>query len=164
MQRKSHWMTDKEYKLVTSITPIPTVNLVILRKDNKKWQILLLIRKTGYAKGRWCIIGGRVRLGETLKRAIDREADDLNIKIKIISPFNPNLPCFIDDRKNQDRTKSPLSFVYPVIITRGKIREEGEEYKGFKWFYIDKLPLIAYKQKLQIKQAIKQLEREDFFK
>lgn len=151
-------MTDKEYLLVTSKTPIPTVNLVILRENEKKWEILLLKRKTGYAKGRWCIIGGRVRIKESLKEAVNRHAWDLTIKVKMIPPFDYNFPSFIDDRSNQDKTKHPISIIYPAEITSGKVREEGEEYKGYKWFEVNILPNIAYGQKLQIQKTIERLK------
>lgn len=159
MKRQSFWMSDKEYLLVTKKTPIPTVNLVILRKNKDNWEVLLLIRKTGYAKGQWCIIGGRVHIGELLKHAIDRQAEDLKVEVKIIPPFTPNLPSFIDDQKDQDKTKSPLSFIYPVEIVSGEVRKEGEEYKGFKWFSISKIPKIGYGQKVQIRTTIEQLKK-----
>lgn len=158
-KRKSVWMSEQEYHLVTQKTPIPTVNLVILRKKGGLWEVLLLIRKTGYAKGRWCMIGGRVWRRETLKKAIDRQIADLGVKINILSPFNPNFPSFIDDRNNQDKTKHPISIVYPAEIISGKVREEGGEYKGFKWFPINNLPKIAYGQKLQIQKTLEQLKR-----
>ncbi len=132
--------------------------MVILRKSNNNWETLLLIRKTGYAKGQWCIIGGRVYIGESLNQAIDRQAEDLKVKVKIIPPFDSNFPSFIDDQKNQDKTKSPLSLVYPVEIKSGEVREEGEEYKCYEWFSINNLPKIAYGQKLQIRKSVEQLK------
>lgn len=157
--KSSFWMSKIEYELVTNKTPIPTVNLVIIRKRDNISEILLLKRKTGYAKGRWCIIGGRVWKGENLKKAIQRHALDLGVKVKIIPPFNPNFPSFIDDRNNQDKTKHPLSKIYPAEIESGEVRVEGEEYKGFKWFPIDKLPQIAYGQKLQIQKTLERLKK-----
>lgn len=152
-------MSDEEYKLVTQKTPIPTVNLVILRKTQNGWGILLLIRKTGYAKGNWCMIGGRVWKGETLQAAIQRHANDLAVRVKILPPFNPNFPSFIDDRNNQDKTKHPISLIYPAEIISGQVRQKGEEYEGYKWFPINKLPKIAYGQKLQIQKTLEQLEK-----
>lgn len=152
------WMSDEEYQLVTSLTPIPTVNLVILKREKKKREILLIVRKTGYAKGQWCIIGGRVRIGETLENAIQRHATDLAVKVRILPPFSPNFPSYIDDRDYQDKTKHPCSIIYPAEIVSGKVRGEGKEYKGYKWFPIDKLPKIAYGQKLQIKKTIAKLK------
>ena len=157
-KRKSTWLSEKEYQLITKKTPIPTVNLVIMRQNTGCWEILLLVRKTGYASGKWCMIGGRVRIEESLGQAIDRHAKDLAVKIRILSPFNPNFPSFIDDRGTHDKTKHPISMVYPAEIVSGKIRNEGEEYKGYKWFPINKLPEIAYGQKLQIKKTIEKLK------
>lgn len=156
-KRKPTWLNEREYQLITKKTPIPTVNLVIIRQNVGCWEILLLIRKTGYAKGKWCMIGGRIRIHESLEHAINRQATELKVKVKIISPFDSNFPAFIDDRSTQDKTKHPISLVYPVVITSGKVREEGEEYNGYKWFPIDKLPEIAYGQNLQIKKTIEKL-------
>ncbi len=157
--KNSFWMSDKEYQLVTNKTSIPTVNVVILKDAEKGLEVLLVVRKTGYAKGAWCIIGGRVRINELIKVAIQRHASDLGVKIKIIPPFNPNFPSFIDDRRNQDKTKHPISLIFPAKIISGKLKEEGEEYKGYKWFPFDKLPKIAYGQKLQIQKTIEQLAK-----
>lgn len=158
-KRISPWLNEQEYQLVTKKTPLTTVNLVIIRQNGNGWEILLLVRKTGYARGKWCMIGGRVRIEESLEQAIDRHAKDLKVKVKIISPFASNFPCFIDDRNTQDETKHPISLIYPVKIISGKVRDEGEEYKGFKWFPIDKLPNIAYGQKLQIKKTFEKLKK-----
>lgn len=159
MKKKTFWMSKEEYDLVIKKTPIPCVNLVILRKNTNKWEVLLLVRKTGYAKGNWCIIGGGVGLGESVDEAIQRHVSDLGIRVKIISPFNPNFPVFVDDRDTQDKTKHPICLVFPVKIISGQIREEGEEYKGYKWFPADNLPIIAYGQKLQIQKTLEQLKR-----
>lgn len=153
----SYWMSEDEYKFVTKHTPIPTVNLVILRGNKKDLEVLLLVRKTGYAKGKWCMIGGRVRISESLKQAIERHVKDLGVKVKIISPFGSNYPAFIDDRDTQDKTKHPISMIFPVIIVSGKMRDEGEEYKSYKWFPINKLPRIAYGQKQQIEKTIEKI-------
>lgn len=41
------WMTEEEYKLVTEKTPIPTVDMVILRSNQGVLETLLLKRKIG---------------------------------------------------------------------------------------------------------------------
>lgn len=156
-KKQSFWMSDEEYRLVTSKTPIPTVNLVILRKK-KIWEVLLLIRKTGYAKGSWCFIGGRVWIGETLKDAIQRQTKDLGVKVKIFPPFNPNFPVFIDDKLGQDQTKQSVSIIYPAKIISGKLGDEGEEYQGYQWFPVNRLPKIAFDQNFEIQKTIEQLK------
>lgn len=158
METGYFYMSNSEYDLVTKKTPIPTVNLIFFRKNKGNWETLLLRRKTGYAKGRWCVIGGRVRIKESLKAAIARHAKDLAVKVEILSPFESTYPAFIDDRNTQDKTKHPISLVFPVKIISGEVRNEGEEYKGYHWFSISELPKIAYGQKLQIEKTIERLK------
>lgn len=157
-KKKNTWLSEEEYKLVTDKTPIPTVDLVILRNSKKGWEVLLLVRKTGYAKGKWCIIGGRIWKNEKIRDAIKRQADDLGVQVKIIPPFNENFPVMVNDDSKLDLTKHPISSVYPVKIVGGMIREEGEEYKGFRWFPVNKLPPLAYDHKNEIVSAIKRLK------
>lgn len=159
MEKKSTWMSEEEYQFVTSKTPIPTVDLVILRKGKAGWKVLLLIRKIGYAKGSWCIIGGRILKGEMIKDAIKRQTYDLGITVKIIPPFDYNFPALVNDHLNQDKTKQSLCNVYPVKIISGDIREEGEEYKGFRWFPVSNLPRMAFDHKFEVEETFKRLQK-----
>lgn len=160
MTEKAHvWMTDEEYQLVTEKTPIPTVDMVILRKTNSGWKTLLLKRKTGYEKGKWCIIGGRVWKGETLGEAIRRHSQDLGVEVSVISPFAPDFPAWINDNRLQDKTKHSITHVYPVLITKGKVRKEGEEYSGYAWFSPDQLPEMAYDHRTEVEKALDQLKK-----
>lgn len=155
------WMSDEEYKIVTEKSVVPCIDLVILRRNNKgEIEVLLLIRKTGYGKGKWCIIGGRYWKGERAREAIDRQAKDLDVKVEVIPPFEPGFPAWAHDDPAQDDTKHPCSMVYPVKIISGQIRDEGEEYKGYKWFSINNLPSgIAYHHEHEILKAVDQLKR-----
>ncbi len=155
------WMSEEEYEIVTGKSVVPCIDLVILRKNNEKeLEVLLLIRKTGYGAGKWCIIGGRQWKRERARELIDRQARDLGIKVEVIPPFEPGFPAWIHDNPNQDKTKHPCNMVYPVKIISGQIREEGEEYKGYKWFPINDLPSgIAYHHEHEILKAIEQLNR-----
>lgn len=154
------WMTDKEYQLVTERTPIPTVDLVILRERGPEKDILLLVRKTGYEAGNWCLIGGRQWLGETAKETIKRQAADLDVEVEIIPPFAPNFPAWVHDDPTQDKTKHAITNVYPARIISGTVRQEGEEYKGFRWFRVGQLPSnIAYHHRQEIQKALEQLNK-----
>ncbi len=153
------WLTKTEYKSIVKKVPIPTVDLVILRHLTNSWEVLLLIRKTGYARGQWCIIGGRIHKEESIKEAVKRQAKDLGVKIKIIPPFSYNYPAVLNDHLNQDKTKQPICAVYPVRIIKGQVKDEGEEYKGYKWFSLDKLPNLAYDHEFEIKETFKRLKK-----
>mgnify|MGYP001572089896 CR=1 FL=1 len=158
MRKSDVWMSDDEYRLVTSKTPIPTVDLVVLKKGSLGWETLLLIRKTGYAKGEWCIIGGRIHKGERIRDTIKRQAKDLGVRAKIIHPFDERFPAMVNDQPKQDLTKQSICSVYPVKIIGGKMRKEGEEYKGFRWFPVNKLPALAYDHKNEILKVIGRLK------
>lgn len=159
MAKIKGWLTGLEYKSITKKVPIPTVDLVILRKVAKYWEVLLLVRKTGYAKGQWCVIGGRVRIDETLKDTMKRQTEDLGVDIKIFPPFDYNFPAILNDHPNQDKTKQPLCAVYPAKIIKGKVKEEGDEYTRYKWFPINKLPKLAYDHEFEVKETFKRLQK-----
>ena len=99
-------MTSEEYRIVTSKSVVPCVDLVILRKlEEEVLETLLLRRKPGYEKGKWCIIGGRQYKGEVLEETINRQAGDLGVTIRIITPFEYNFPAWTNDNPEQDKTK-----------------------------------------------------------
>jgi len=152
------WMTDHDYAFVTKHTPLPCVDLVILRENNGKMETLLLVRKTGYAAGLWCIIGGRVWIGETTQEAIQRQAAYLGVAVEVMKPYAPEFPAWVNGNPKQDETKHSIASVYPVRIVSGKLKKEGEEYTGYKWFDVGALPEhIAYDHKEEIQKAVEKL-------
>lgn len=162
MERKNYWMSEEEYRLVTEKSVIPTHDLVVLREGDDGWEVALFIRKTGYEKGKWCVIGGRQWKGEIAAEAIKRQALEMGIVVEVISPFEPNFPAWIHDDPKQDRTKHSSGSIYPVRIVGGQLMEEGPEYNKYKWFPIDELPddaRWAYHHKLEVLKAIEQLRR-----
>lgn len=155
------WMSDPEYEFVTEKSAIPCSDLIVLRfKDN--WEVALFIRKTGYEKGKWCVIGGRQWKGEIAIEAIRRQATEMGIVVEVIPPFEPNFPAWVHDDPRQDKTKHASTSVYPVKIIAGQLIEEGPEYSGHRWFPIDNLPdesRWAYHHKFEVEKIIAQLRR-----
>ena len=173
---EKYWMSNTEYLLVTSKVPIVCSDLVILRymelgenpihgkpapsgRNYQDLETLLLRRKTGYESGKWCIIGGRQWKGERAAEAIKRHAADVGVKVEVIAPFSIDFPAWINDNPEQDRTKHSISRVYPVKIISGEPREEGEEFKGIKWFSVTELPEMAYDHRAEILKAVEQLKK-----
>ena len=154
-------MSDAEYEMVTEKSVIPCNDLVVLRgKEN--WEVALFVRKTGYAKGKWCVIGGRQWKGEVAGEAVKRQAKEMGIAVEVIFPFEPNFPAWVHDDPKQDKTKHSSGSVYPVRIVSGEIKQEDVEYTGFKWFPISKLPpdsQWAYHHKFEVEKVIEQLRR-----
>lgn len=157
----SSWMSEEEYKLVTEKSVVPCNDLIVLR-GGEKWEVALFIRKTGYEKGKWCVIGGRQWKGEIAAEAIKRQSEEMGIVVEVIPPFEPNFPVWIHDDPGQDKTKHASGSVYPVRIISGEIKQADKEYSEFKWFSIDELPpddSWAYHHKFEVKKAIEQLRR-----
>jgi len=70
------------YKTIHNLMPIPCVDVVI------RWRgkVLLGKRINEPAKGRWWLPGGRIKKGETLKRAASRKLfEETGIKAKKLS-------------------------------------------------------------------------------
>lgn len=155
------WMSDIEYELVTEKSAIPCNDLVVLRFRDR-WEVALFIRKIGYERGKWCVIGGRQWRGEIAADAIKRQATEMGVVVEVIHPFGPNFPAWVYDDPRQDETKHASTSIYPVKIIGGQLIEEGSEYSGYKWFPIDELPddvSWAYHHKLEVVKAIEQLRR-----
>lgn len=159
--KKISWMSDKDYRLVTERSVVPCNDLVVLRGE-EKWEVALFIRKTGYEKGKWCVIGGRQWKGETAAEAIKRQAAEMGVVVEVISPFEPNFPAWIHDDPKQDKTKHSSGSVYPIRIVSGQLMAEGKEYSEFCWLSIDSLPnknQWAYHHKFEVEKTIAQLRR-----
>lgn len=157
---QKNWMSEQEYKQVVKKTPVPCVDLVILRGEIDHLEILLIIRKTGYEKGKFCIIGGRQRIGETMQDTINRQASELGITVKIIPPFSSQFPALFNSRLNQDRTKQSTGAVYPVYIDDGVLRESEEEYEKLQWVKESELPpIMGFDHLYEVKYVIKQLKK-----
>lgn len=157
MKHGLHWLDKTDYDFVCNVMPIPCVDLVILRHESAL-ETLLIKRKKGYEAGKWCLIGGRAWIYEPLSATIKRQADDLGVKVEVMSPFNANFPAYVNDHPNQDKTKNPRCLVYPVRIVSGQLRPEGEEYTAYQWFPIKHLPDMGYEHKNEIKQTINKLQ------
>lgn len=158
MLEQSIWMSDEEYKVVTEKSVIPCADLVILR-GSEKLETLLFIRKTGYEKGKWVLIGGRQYKGETISETIKRQANEVGLVVEVIAPFEPGFPAWINDDPNQDKTKHASSSVYPVQITFGEVKNESSEHSDFNWFSLDELPEMGYQHKSEVIKAIEQLKK-----
>lgn len=151
------WMTSADYQLVISKTPIPCVDLVVFNSTLSK--VLLFIRKIGYMRGKWCNIGGRQWIGETVQDTFKRQVDDIGIEAEICPPFDYGFPVWVNDNPKQDETKHPVTSVYPIKIIGGRIKKEGQEFMGYKWFNINRLPSeIAFDHQKEIQVCIERLK------
>lgn len=66
------WIAEKEYQRIRETMAIPTVDAIITFQG----KFLLLQRKNPPVQGAWWLPGGRVRRGETLEDAVQREVQE----------------------------------------------------------------------------------------
>lgn len=130
------------FELIQRSIPIACVDLIVLRKKKKSGlEVLLAKRKIPPEIGKWILIGGRVMIGETLKRAIQRQARrELSVAVHILSPWNYNNPIRIFDDPKFDPQKHAIALAYPVILKEGAVRMSGPEFNEMRWFDTKKLP------------------------
>lgn len=124
-------ITIKEYKYILK-SPLRRLTLCFLLKDN---EILLAIKKRGFGEGNWNGVGGKVELGEKIRQAAVREAqEEINVtpaKLQLSAVLNFYFPH-----------KPEWNEQVNVYISRKwkGVPSETEEMKP-RWFKIDNLPL-----------------------
>lgn len=143
--KKPGFLAPDQYKLITELTPLPHVDLVFLKKDDKgNWETLIFDRKTGPWAGKPCLIGGRQRKGEHIIRTIARQADEVGFRVRVLAPFKLDFPSYVDSSRDQDPEKQATTLVYPVIVAGGAgLKVSGiksNEVDNPRWVSVNNLP------------------------
>lgn len=145
--KNSGLLPEKEYKLIRELTPLPHVDLVFLRKDDKEnWETLIFDRKTGPWAGKSCLIGGRQRMRDRILKTIARQADEIGFRVRVLRPFLSDFPSYVDSSKNQDPEKQATTLVYPVVIAGGASTKaklpiiKSDEVDNPRWVSVNNLP------------------------
>ncbi len=111
--------------------PIPCVDIVI---KNEKGEFLLLRRKNKPVQGKWWFVGGRVKKGETLGKAVVRKVkEEIGLKISPGKMIGADATFF--KQGFFGGSVHNISTVFLVKIkTKDKIRldSQSEDYKWFK--------------------------------
>jgi ADP-ribose pyrophosphatase YjhB (NUDIX family) len=159
MVKSKFWLSQKKYDEMKKSTPLPYVDLVILRGKKGKREVLIFTRNIPPGKGRLCLIGGRQRKGGSLKDAVDRQAREVGLRVRVIRPFGYNFPAWVEDSEKQDTTKQATTCLYPVEILSGKPKR-GREAKNPTWVSANDLPNgFLFDQREKIVKVLKQLEK-----
>lgn len=102
-------------------------------------RVLLVLRGHPPAKGQWAIPGGKVKLGETLQQAAEREIlEETGIRIKAGDPI------FTFETIEHD-PKGAIVFHYVIIdlsaeFLNGTVRP-GDDALDVRWFAFQELPI-----------------------
>ena len=125
-------MAPKKNKKFIPKTPYVAVDCAVINKKNE----VLLIKKThNIFKDQWALPGGHVDYGETVEKAVAREAKE-EVGLKIVKP---QLFGVYSDPKRDPRYHI-ISLVYIARKFTGKVRGdyESSDQKFFKFNQIPK--------------------------
>jgi len=154
----------EDYIFILDRFPVFCVDLMLVRNNNISGiEVLLFKRRNDSHIGRWCMIGGRLWKGETIKKALKRQGEDIGVKFQFVPPFSSNLPIWINDKVKQVPSKLAVTAVYPAKITSEKIKKVGNEYTAYRWFNKEEILnknkyQFAYDHKNKVVQSLKILE------
>lgn len=141
------WLSAKDYQLIQNSVPIACVDIVPLRLNEGGGieAIGLIFRDTPHQGRRWCLVGGRVLINETLADAAARQLrQTLGEKIQFelgadvqpvyVSQYfpSPHPVGQIDPRQHS------ITINYCVGIS-GETQPQGEAL-DFRWFAPEALP------------------------
>lgn len=138
----SNWLTDEEWSKVENQVPILCVDALPLRCRSST-QVGLILRDTPTQGRRWCFVGGRVRLDESVKGALGREwKSAFGVPISIATAISaPHLVEYQRTERNDgpfDTRKHAVSATFGVVINDTP-NVTGGEALAFRWFDAESL-------------------------
>ena len=153
-------LSAEVYALMQKSMPIACVDLIVLRKNLGKLEILLIKRKIFPEVGKWCIIGGRILKNESIEQTIARQAKrELGVAVQIIRPWSGQEPIGVFNVPLADAQKHYISLMYPVAIRRGVVNELGPEFSEARWFPINKIPrVMGFVHRDQVDFALRRIK------
>jgi colanic acid biosynthesis protein WcaH len=122
---------DALFKTILKSVPIPTVDVVIIRNGR---EFLLTKRRNKPFKGKWFLPGGRIRRGEQILQAVEREVTALGIRsaeevnfVGLCELINP--PGELGVRQHA------IQLVFAVKVAEYVEPEVDEESTEVRWFH-----------------------------
>lgn len=153
------------FELIRTIALIPCVDAFPVRWRDGRIEMGFIRRNTGFYKGRWWNIGGRLMVGESLSDALTRHVrETLGVDFHLVPGLGWNAPVGIfqygpemfstlqDEKFGHDPSKWTIAPTYLVELegkefTFGATAYGGQETKELRWFALDRLPFgddLAY--------------------
>ena len=108
--------------------------LCFLVRDGK---VLLGLKKTGFGKGNWLGIGGKVEVGETIEQAMKREVLE-EIGVRVIDAYQTVILNFYFPFVNEPEKWNQQGHVFLARDWKGE-PSESEEIRP-QWFYLNEIP------------------------
>ncbi len=119
--------------------PAVTVDILIFRKKENKWELLLIQRKHEPFAGKWALPGGFMDMDETLEEAAVRELKEetglQGIPLEQLKAYSA---------LNRDPRHRTVSVAFTGIMTNGQLLKAGDDAREAAWFPVDNLPGLAF--------------------
>ncbi|HAF29995.1 MAG TPA: NUDIX hydrolase [Bacteroidales bacterium] len=120
--------------------PALTVDIIILKKVNNSFHVLLIERKNEPFKNQWALPGGFVDIDEEIDEAAYRELKE-ETSISEIKLYQ----FYTFGKIGRDPRGRTISIVYHGLLENEKQEiKAGDDAKNLRWFPIENLPEIAF--------------------
>lgn len=140
--------------------PMVTVDILVLKIQDKALKILLIKRKHEPYAGGWALPGGFIDMNESLQRAASRELfEETGLKNYFL------LPLLQADDPNRDPRGRTISHLFGTLISPSSPEmKAGDDATLAEWFPIDKLPPLAFDHDYLVKKGIEEFKFQIFFR
>ncbi|GAB4328150.1 MAG: NUDIX hydrolase [Bacteroidales bacterium] len=129
--------------------PALTVDAVVFRRNEGRYEVLLIKRKHWPYQGMWALPGGFVDINETVEAAIERELfEETHLKV----PFLKQLHTFSEPGRDPRGHTVSVTFFGEVDPESSKV-EGGDDALEAKWFDMSNLPELAFDHSKAVNMA-----------
>lgn len=129
--------------------PAVTADILIFKKINNRYFVLLIERKHPPFEGMWALPGGFLDMNETLEEAALREfQEETGITGVNLNQFHTFSTV---DRDPRHRTITTVFIGYANEKTA--IPKAGDDAANAEWFDLEKLPSLAFDHEMIIEMA-----------
>lgn len=159
------WLKDDEWRWAQEHLPLVCVDVLPYRKGASGLELGLILRATPTEGERWCLVGGRLLYGESIRQAIGRQlTETLGEELRFALP-DAVRPAYIAEYAPEeiglalvDARQHAVGLTFPVEISGRPV--PGDEASDFRWFPADGLPgadKIGFGQMVVIQSCVERI-------
>jgi ADP-ribose pyrophosphatase YjhB (NUDIX family) len=166
---EKEWLSESAWRAVQQRIPITCVDVLPVRgKTADSYEVGLILRDTPHQGQRWCLIGGRLLLNESLRSAAIRQIREaLGSSVSCILEKSPQ-PLWVAQYVPEEHAGYPfdprqhaIGLTFPVRLN-GTACPTGEAL-DFQWFNVKQLPKkssVGFGQERTILECVRLLSEE----
>lgn len=132
--------------------PMVCVDIVVLRKTTRSYEILLIQRLNEPFKDRWALPGGFIEMEEDLidsaYRELEEETSISNLDLQQLKTYG---------KPGRDPRGRTISVVFGGLLKDHQKAIAGDDAQHLDWFPIDQLPNLAFDHSLILEECLELL-------